>query len=131
MRQLSWSDADRILDHYRNYLSPNFPFVIVPTSHSCVTLLRTGKSAILLAILTVASYGDGELQLVCESVFRHFLARKFFIRAEQSLQLLQSLLVFLGWHQYCYRPGMQELYRNCQVLMENGMHDIVNEKGEQ
>jgi len=90
--------------------------------------MESGKTPVLLAILATATYSDGGLQLVCETVFRHFIAFKTFINCEQSLTIMQSLLVFLAWHHYAYRPKMAELYRNCQVLVEQGMHDLVEKR---
>jgi len=90
--------------------------------------MDSGKAPVLLAILATTTYSDGGLQLVCETVFRHFIAFKTFINCEQNLAILQSLLVFLAWHHYAYRPRMAELYRNCQVLVEHGMHDLVEKR---
>jgi hypothetical protein len=92
-------------------------------------MIEEGNSVLLLAVLTTTSYTDGELQLVCETVLRHVLAIKTFIKCETSLAVLQAVLIFLAWHHYAYRPGMVALYRNCQILVENGLNDLVCEKG--
>lgn len=128
---LSWKAAEDLLDHYRNHQSPNFPFIIVPSTHSCHTMLESGKAPILLAIIAASSYTDATLQLTAETAFRHYMGLKTFIQSEASLVQFQAMLVFLAWHHYTYRPKMQQLYRSVQVLIENGLHDIVDEGTDQ
>jgi len=94
-------------------------------------MLQNGNAPILLAIIAVSSYTDAALQLTAETVFRHYMSLKTFMQSEASLVLFQAMLVFLAWHHYTYRPKMQQLYRNVQVLIENGLHDIVEERTDQ
>jgi hypothetical protein len=77
---------------------PHLPLIALPEGTS-VTDLRQTKSALFLAIMSVASAILGEEQqekLVKECTCS--LADRIFIRGEKDLDLIQALQIFVSWY---------------------------------
>ena len=88
-------NADALLAEYHP-MSTCFPFVSLPadtTAHD----LREKQPVLLLAIMTVASWKDRSRQLSLERRFRYELAHRTIIQPRKSLELVQSVLVYLYW----------------------------------
>lgn len=80
-------------------MQPVYPFVIVPPSLTAADLQST-KPFLLSAIRMVASFRSlrsmrGQM---CH-LMRH-ISDYMLIRSERSLDLLQGIIVMLGWYQY-------------------------------
>lgn len=73
-----------------------FPFVVIPDDID-VASLNDAKPTMLLAILAVASWKNPSLQSQLEDVFRQEVAFRSIVDREKSLELVQSILVYLAW----------------------------------
>lgn len=87
--------ASCLFEHFRE-MSPLFPFVPVLPQDTRETLAAE-RPMLLLAILTVASGHKRPLQVKYEKQYREELAMRTLIKPKKSLELLQSMLVYLAW----------------------------------
>jgi hypothetical protein len=71
-----------------------FPFVIVPPETS-LDSLRRNKPFLLLSILTFGARKDWKLQKSLE--LRELVSENIMVNGKKSLDLLQSVLVYLSW----------------------------------
>ncbi|KAF2196697.1 hypothetical protein GQ43DRAFT_382687 [Delitschia confertaspora ATCC 74209] len=99
---LETGEADSIFKEYRS-MSIAFPFVPLPTDMTAQQL-NCSKPMLLLAVLTVASWKNRNLQLLLEEVYRRELADRLIVRPRTSLSVLQSMLVYLYWYHFFYTP---------------------------
>ena len=67
-----------------------------------VSSMRHERPFLLLNVLTMAAQRYQELQIVLEKEVREVLGSKIISEGEQSLDLLQGLMVYLAWYE---RPG--------------------------
>lgn len=74
--------------------SAEFPLVLL-SSRTNLEYLRVERPCLLLAILTACA--RDRLQTRLEQEFRNVLAERLIVNAQKNVDLLQSLLVFLGW----------------------------------
>lgn len=96
LKFLSLEQADILCRNYREFAHPNFPYIIL--SQDCTaSYLRIHKPMLLLIILAVTSWRERSLQLALEQEYLKNLSHRLLIRGEKSLDLLQSLLVYVGW----------------------------------
>ena len=93
---LSVERAEELLRIYQ-VDSRSFPFVHVP-SNATISSLRRDRPFLLLNVLTMASQRNNELQTVLEQEVREVLGTKVISDGEQSLDLLQGLMVYLAWY---------------------------------
>ncbi len=90
---------ETLLTIYRNQLSSMFPFVIIPAGTTPRQLQAT-RPFLLKVIRMVASVRH--LRLVrgqTRAVMEH-ISNAMLMRSERSLDLLQGILVFLGYYHY-------------------------------
>ena len=73
-----------------------FPFVAVPPRTS-LDSLRREKPFLLLSILTLGAKKDFKFQQALELELRKSLSENIMLKGKKSLDLLQSVLVYLGW----------------------------------
>jgi hypothetical protein len=73
-----------------------FPFVVVPPGTS-LDSLRRNKPFLLLSILTFGAKKDFKLQKALELELRKLLSKNIMLNGKKSLDLLQSVLVYLSW----------------------------------
>ncbi|RDW63649.1 hypothetical protein BP6252_11194 [Coleophoma cylindrospora] len=90
---------DTLLSIYMNQLSNRFPFVIIPPGTTAVQLEAT-RPLLMKVIRMVASVRHlrsmrGQSRAVLQQISNAML-----IRSERSLDLLQGILVFLGFYHY-------------------------------
>lgn len=93
-------DSDEaLLNIYRNELVTAHPFVIIPPTMSAAALQET-KPFLMSAIRMVASFRSlRSMRAQMYHLMKH-VADRMLIRAERSLDLLQGLIVIIGWYQY-------------------------------
>ena len=100
MEDLVPVESDEILlSIYRNQLSSSMPFVIIPAGTTPRQLQAT-RPFLMKVIRMVASVR--QLRLVrgqSRTVMEH-ISNAIFMRSERSLDLLQGILVFLGFYHY-------------------------------
>lgn len=93
---VSLDQAEQLCDRYRREYQQRFPFVLLP-KESSVRLLQQKRPLLLQAILVSTSWQDRTLQLFMEKRFLKDLSARAFLNEENSLDMLQSLLVYLAW----------------------------------
>jgi hypothetical protein len=92
---LSYQEAQDSLRAFRTKAC-NFPFVIVP-SHISLDFMRREKPFLLLAILASGAQETFKLQKTLELELIEQLSGKAVVNGEKSSDLLQGILVYLGW----------------------------------
>jgi hypothetical protein len=94
---LTIPQATTLLGIMRTMLTAStFPYVIIDPTTTIHDLRRT-KPMVLLSIFTAASWRDRDLQTVLEKAYLRELAERMMVRGEQTLDILQSLLIHLAW----------------------------------
>lgn len=96
MKLLSVEQADILCNRYRNCAQFNFPYVILGTEYTA-SYLRANKPMLFLAIMTVTCWRQRSLQLVLEQEYLRNLSNRVIIQGEKTLDILQSLLIYVGW----------------------------------
>lgn len=97
--QVPLEPDETLLSIYMNQLSPRFPFVIIPTG-TTAEQLRTSRPLLMKVIRMVASVRH--LQSIrgqSHEIIQH-ISQAMLTRSERSLDLLQGILVFLGFYHY-------------------------------
>jgi hypothetical protein len=92
---LSTSYAKALIQEFRD-VAATFPYVIIPQG-DVLDSLRSGSPMLLLSILMAASWRDRTLQATLEHEYSGRLGIQMVGDGEQTLELLQSILVYLGW----------------------------------
>jgi hypothetical protein len=85
-------------------MAPYMPFVVIPIG-THVSSVAKAKPLLLQAITTVASFHDTSMQQSMAKDFMRQLSERILINCEKSLDLLQSLLVWMNWYNpHLYTP---------------------------
>lgn len=92
---ITYEKAESLLLSYGTHAA-NFPFIVLSPDIP-LDSLRYEKPFLLLAILTMTSTSNQQLQDQLEAELRESLGRKVIFNGEKSLDLLQGLLVYLAW----------------------------------
>lgn len=87
--------AGMLVNEFR-IMCHSFPYVIIPPEKTVQTLRRESPM-LLLAILAAAAWRDRTLQLQLEKCYLRVLGLRMVVEGEQSIDMLQSLLVHLSW----------------------------------
>jgi hypothetical protein len=90
-----FSHAERCVQYFREQ-SHDFPFVIVPEEWS-INFLRRRRPLLFQCILCMATRLDTTVQRKLEREVRESLSRKIIFDCEKSLDVIQSILVYLTW----------------------------------
>lgn len=92
---LDLKTAHSLLQEFRA-MNQNFPYIAIHPNLS-TGMLRHDNPMLLLAICTAASWKDRELQTKLERAYLEELASRMVVDGEQTLDMLQGLLVHLSW----------------------------------
>ena len=106
---LSSSYAEQLLEAYKT-MSSNFPFVLVPQNCSLEDL-RKDRPCVLLAAFVMASEADPKFQSIIERQYREGLSRRAIVEGGKSIDLLQSLLIYLAWYHFHFEPQRQQIHQ--------------------
>ncbi|KND90999.1 Transcriptional regulator WAR1 [Tolypocladium ophioglossoides CBS 100239] len=90
---------DVLLDLYRNEMQPVYPFVIIPPNCTAATL-HSSRPFLMAAIRMVASFRSLRSMRAQMAHLMTHIADHMLVRSERSLDLLQGIIVMLGWYQY-------------------------------
>ncbi|TVY39367.1 Transcriptional regulator [Lachnellula subtilissima] len=93
----STSNADELLDVFRQKLARQVPFIFVPGQMSALTLYRE-RPFLYQAIITVASYHDSVHQIDLGHQFLKHLTEHLVLQGHKNLDMLQGLLVYITWY---------------------------------
>lgn len=74
----------------------HYPFVLIPEECNGLELYRE-RPKLALAIVVVTSWRNPERQSAVRTRFLREIGESFFVNAEKSFDLLQAVLVYLGW----------------------------------
>jgi hypothetical protein len=94
--EMGFAEADRMLHFYRTTFSPFFPFVPVPPTITAYDLFLKQPFLFRCVVHAVAPQSPA-IQRSMNQWFREFIARHIVVQQERRLELLQGMLVFLGW----------------------------------
>lgn len=135
--EMTYADAESILNLYRMQLAAHCPFVIVPPEITAQEL-RHEKPFLFMSVITAGSYQNLPLQRALGEEIIKYLSVHLLLRGEKSLELLQGLLVYLFWfvalvcissstvpnlsiqiirHHQHFKPGNQQLYKLLQLAI--------------
>ena len=92
---ISVEAANAYLQKFRS-MSAYFPFVMLPEHASMLSLSLT-HPFLTLAALTAATSQEKSLQRSLNQSFRIAILQKVMLDGERNLDLLQALLVYVGW----------------------------------
>ena len=111
--------AEEYLINFQTYKSKYFPFVYIPFSTSAQHL-RQERPFLWLSIMTVGSRSTSQQQLL-GSKMRQVIAQEMVVQSEKNIDLLQGLLTFIGWYDFCQhqKSGDQRLIIFFQVSLPN------------
>ncbi len=113
---LNMATAERLLDKYKRINSKYFPFVIVAPEIDAVTL-RMQSPFLFLAIITTCLEGDHLLQRRLGVEMKRILCERVIMGNDRELDLLQGLLVQLGWNHYHFNPMRKQLHMLLQMAV--------------
>jgi hypothetical protein len=93
-------DSDEtLLSIYTNQLFPRFPFIVIPDG-TTPRQMQADRPALMRAIRAVASIRQlPSMREQMGAIVQHF-SHAVFTRSERSLDLLQGILVILGYYHY-------------------------------
>ncbi|KAJ9402483.1 transcriptional regulator family: Fungal Specific TF [Paecilomyces variotii] len=94
-------NEETCLNLFRMRMAEHFPFVMIDSKVS-VHELRRDKPFLLKAIVVTASFSQMERQMNLGKEFVQELSQRMLVEGEKSLDLLQGLLVYMGWFQYLF-----------------------------
>ncbi|KFX96405.1 hypothetical protein O988_05343 [Pseudogymnoascus sp. VKM F-3808] len=92
---LDLKTAHGLLQEFQS-MNHNFPYIAINPNIS-TGMLRRDSPMLLLAIYTAAAWKDRGLQIKLERAYLEELARRMVVDGEQTLDMLQGLLVHLSW----------------------------------
>ncbi|KAL2844060.1 hypothetical protein BJY01DRAFT_190447 [Aspergillus pseudoustus] len=101
---VSLDQAAALLDTFRRFMMPHFPFVVVD-SHITASELREQKPFLFLTILSVSEMRDTDLQRTLDKETAAVLSKRTVtdLSNKASLETLQGILVAIAWGQH--QPG--------------------------
>ncbi|KAH6867476.1 hypothetical protein B0T10DRAFT_524414, partial [Thelonectria olida] len=112
---------EKLLSIYQNHLTPPFPFVIVSPG-TAVAQLQRGQPFLMKVIRMVAHIRDRRLMWEYKQAIMQHISDAVILKSERSLDLLQGILVFLGYYNYyCLAHGQ---FNNLTHLAHSMIGDI-------
>ncbi|KEF56995.1 uncharacterized protein A1O9_07185 [Exophiala aquamarina CBS 119918] len=99
-------EGELLLRKFRLEFSQFFPFVAVPPVKTFLNL-RDESPFVLIVSLMVACRDDGVLQSAVAKKIREIISFSVLVKGEQSLDLLQGLMLFLAWYHLHMHLGSQ------------------------
>lgn len=88
--------GEMLLQTFRREIQSLFPFIVIPTSTTYLDL-REEKPFLVLAVVMVGCRRDQALQTAIAKRLREIISHNILIKGEKSLDMLQSLLVYVNW----------------------------------
>lgn len=89
-------DAQTALNIYREKFIPQFPFVVIPPNTTPLELRQTKPFLYRVIILITCQRSSSHQQILSDLVDKYYI-QSIVVNRNQNLDLLQGLLVFLGW----------------------------------
>ncbi|KAH7320675.1 hypothetical protein B0I35DRAFT_459447 [Stachybotrys elegans] len=96
---------EALLSIYRTRLSPQFPFVVIPDGLTASELQRS-RPFLAKAVKMVASLQNRRSMWNQSKLLLRHISDSVFMHPDRSLDLLQAIVVFLGfYHYFCFAHG--------------------------
>lgn len=96
---LSMEEASHLFAEYVDNLVPHFPAVVLPPGLTACHARNTKPILFLAVITAAAASSNSALNLILNKEFRQLYAERVLVHGEQSLELIQSILITAIW--YC------------------------------
>lgn len=93
--EITFLEADQVLQEYMTTMLPQFPFVPLPC-HSAYDMFKD-KPLLLETKLWVCRHPEPEACAAFERCLRQHIAHQTVVLGNHSLELVQTILVFLAW----------------------------------
>ncbi|KAJ5627304.1 hypothetical protein N7528_004731 [Penicillium herquei] len=94
--EVTFSEADEILEEYMTTMLPEFPFIPIPSKNSSQML--EDKPLLLKTILWACRPPPPEVSAAFEHWFRQHIATQTVTLMKKDLELVQAILIFLAWN---------------------------------
>ncbi|CAK7236811.1 hypothetical protein SBRCBS47491_009764 [Sporothrix bragantina] len=92
-------EAEVMLSEFRKFMMPLFPFVIIP-EYITSEKLRCGRPTLWKSVMMAACHLDGARQILMGNQLLGELAAAAFLQPRRTLDMLQAVLVLIGWFHY-------------------------------
>lgn len=112
---LSIADVENHIKHFRQ-MCCYFPFVIIPREATVYTLLEE-RPMLFHAALAVSTSSEVYLQKVLEQSLKKIMLNRVVLEAEKSIDLLQSILICIGWGHFFHIPKRDQSYQLLQMAV--------------
>ena len=118
--------AQVLLDRFRANGVCQFPFVVVPLD-TTLQALRMESPFLFLAIAAAMNFDNPYLQHKLGEEVRQQALQRILSGTEQSLDVLQGLLVYIAWYCHFYRAGSHREFLLSQLCVTLA-HDLGIDK---
>jgi hypothetical protein len=112
---LSIEDVGKYLGIFRKMVT-YFPFVVIPIEATASALLIE-RPLLLHAVLAVSTSSNVRLQKVLEKSFKETMLNRLMLKAEKSIDLLQSILICMAWGHFFHVPKRDQSYQLLQMAI--------------
>ncbi|CAI6094679.1 unnamed protein product [Clonostachys chloroleuca] len=93
--EMSFDEADQVLQEYMIMMLPQFPFVPLETTD--VFQLSREKPLLLKTLLFVCRPSDSQSRLNFDEWFRQHVAQQIVVLNRKNIELIQAIMIFLAW----------------------------------
>lgn len=112
---ITMETAHELVYVFINDLAPLFPVVVLPTDTN-VAQLRQSKPVLFLSVVAAAAIAvDAKLAEILNREIVRLYAERFFIEAEKSLELVQSLLIMIVFSYPPNSPLKIQIYQYTHI----------------
>jgi hypothetical protein len=113
---LTLPEADAMLDRYRTFKTPQFPFVVIPPDVDA-DFLRRKSPFLFLTVMSACYESDLTMQHKLRAEIKSEICRRLMMNEERSLDLLQGLLVHICWCHYHVSPKRKQMFLLNQLAL--------------
>ncbi|VUC23482.1 unnamed protein product [Clonostachys rosea] len=96
--EMSFDEADQVLQEYMIIMLPQFPFVPLETTD--VFQLSRERPLLLKTILFVCRPSDSQARLNFDEWFRQHISHQIVVLNRKDIELMQAIMVFLAWRDF-------------------------------
>ncbi|CAH0053924.1 unnamed protein product [Clonostachys solani] len=96
--EMSFDEADQVLQEYMIMMLPQFPFVPLETTD--VFQLSREKPLLLKTLLFVCRPSDSQSRTNFDEWFRQHIAHQIVVLNRKSIELIQAIMIFLAWRDF-------------------------------
>jgi hypothetical protein len=119
---VSLTEAERLLENYRNKAIEHFPFVPL-SSETTVASLRSTKPFLFMCIVATMKIDNCGIQHQIGEEIRNQAHQRVLMQSESTLEILQGLLIYLAWYQYFFisyeKQQIVPIAQLCVSLVQN------------